>query len=203
MSIVSLVRPDGSDPAAQTLAAWADETLNDIRSSVHQLHVDLRGSVRATRLNVENALQNSEAVFFYGEGDWDKLLDGSAALVDTHNIVKAENKIIIVAIACKAAHTLGPAALHASGYLGFNEELGWPPGLSINPFRTACVEGAKQLLLNGADLSQAADAIKKRFADAVHHFKYGPGRNNANAVRAWQWAFWDRGHLIHRGNPSL
>lgn len=202
MSDVSIVRPSGPDSSAQTLHAWAQDTVNDVNASSHKLRIDLTG-LTVTRPAVEGELSSAQAVFFFGHGDWDGLLNRRIVVVDTNNIGKAVGKIIF-AIACKSAHTLGDAAqkVGVHGYLGFDEDIIWVTGVSRQMTGIACTAGAKQLLLNQGTLSDAANAMRQEFDNIIRYFKYGAGKSNANATLTYLWADWDKNHIRIKGNAS-
>ena len=84
---VAVVRPNDTS-AAQTLYAWAQDTVNHVGKSTHAMSSDLAGN-SATRSNVESEMLTCRAVFFFGEGDWDALLAHNGPIVDKSNVGKA------------------------------------------------------------------------------------------------------------------
>src|SRR3989304_8871098 len=112
MSRVAVVRPGGNG-AAGTLHSWGQKVVNDVGSSspTHTLNADLDTQVAAHRLAVEGEMQSCRAVFFFGEGDWACLYNGTTPVVDTGNVARAFGHLL-VAIACNSAHMLGNAAIN-------------------------------------------------------------------------------------------
>ncbi len=121
MADVTVVRPE-SDQVENALSGWAGLVLTAVSGAIHVSVTDIRGST-VTRVAVENKLGNSDATIFFGHGGPDRL--GNPAVIDSANVSKASNRVLI-SIACSAAAILGRDAVSSHGVkasLGFDDIL--------------------------------------------------------------------------------
>jgi hypothetical protein len=221
MSTICLIRPNGYPPDIQCyFNSWAAiHNFPAITAPSHSLTSDYSGFYAGPPpSNLAADVKASNVVIFYGHGDWDRLIIRNTAgppsnwacsspvppaLDASHFAGK-----FLVAVACKAGYTLGPAlmAVGATGFLGFNDSVAYiaTPGLASTHFENAFVRGPNALLnrlasgRSHADAgSDARQAWRGAFFAAHDHFKYDTtAAAHPNALEARVWALWNANQII-------
>jgi hypothetical protein len=192
------------DAAAVQLAGWGDE-LRQTASS-HAAVADLTGVANVIRTNVDNLVSAADHLLWFGHGREDALVSGTAAIVDASN-VGALLGGVVVAMACKAAISLGPQAVTTAGvdsFLGFDDEIGWPV-MAASPTRDAFVQGLHCLFTQGHDVSSAAHQLRKYFHVARQSYESQGaafGLIASEAQTAWLFAKSNAGSVRVLGSGS-
>ena len=200
MSDFCLIRP-ASDAFAAELSVWCSNLKPHITGAGHSIQHDLSGT-SATRTAVDSAIPGMRCVVFFGHGSYTELLGANGALVDTANVAKAKNSIL-VAIACSSAKVLGLDATNqgADVYLGFSEKFVWISGDPDGQFEPAAKKGLLTLLARG-DAGQALTAMAQAFDDVKNYYLNGAGKGSTNSTAGWLSAYWDSNHVTLIGPTS-
>ncbi len=202
MADISVVTP-ACDSTAKTMKGWGDALVLKIRSSAHRLVQHLSDKA-ADRRNCDAILASSNAVFFFGHGADDSLLNGKTPIIDIANIGRTK-AAIIVAWACNSAAQLGPASLRSGtgAYMGFDAEFGWVPraGNSSYARLTAAIIISFDAILAATALQSVYDDLLQAFRDMVAYFHSDPtGRKEPDAVLAKVWITWNETRFQLLGN---
>ncbi|MBV9094795.1 MAG: hypothetical protein JO132_13120 [Streptosporangiaceae bacterium] len=195
MSKLVFVAPADS-PDAVTLGTWGETVRRRAQACGHTV-VSVRGPA-VTPAAVQEALASNDACLYFGHGTWSTLQQASGLpLLDLATASAASGRSI-VAIACQAAHTLGPGivtAHSATFFLGFDDDLIWVNGLpDVTVFEAAVADGLEPLL-DGLTAEDARQGLKDGFERAFQHFKYGVPKSHPNRVLGYVLADWDRSHV--------
>jgi hypothetical protein len=196
------------NPEAVTLGNWGGTVRRRAQACGHKV-VSLSGSA-VTPTAVQGALGTHDACFYFGHGTWSTLQQASGlTLLDiaTSSAIFGRS---VVAIACKAAHTLGPGIVKmhsAKFFLGFDDDLIWVNGSpDVDQFEAAVADGLDPLL-NGLTAADARQGLEDGFERAFQHFKYGVPKSHPNRVLGYVFADWDKRHvalcLVSSSNPQL
>ncbi len=207
MSRLVFVTP-ADDPDAVTLGNWGGTVRRRAQARGHKV-VSLSGSA-VTPTAVQGALGVHDACFYFGHGTWSTLREASGlTLLDvaTSSAICGRS---IVAIACQAAHTLGPGIVNghsAKFFLGFDDDLIWVTGSpDVAQFEAAVADGLDPLL-NGLTAADARQGLVDGFERAFQHFKYGVLKSHPNRVLGYVFAAWDKRHVAlclgSSPNPQL
>ena len=167
---------------------------------------DLYGAHQAHRAQVDAELPRATSVFYFGHGSDTELVANNTALIDQQNIATLGGGIVI-AIACYAAETLGPAAVqtpNVEAFLGFDDEFGIPL-LAPFPMAMAVVDGLRGLLTQGDDIGSAANEMHQGFARARVDYKTNGlsyGLSVSDARTAWLFAKSNQYSVCLHGNTT-
>jgi hypothetical protein len=192
MSEVAFVRP-ADDAAAADLSSWGDD-LRQLAAQAGGVRItDRAGSSNTDRTTIDHLLEsNPDHLFWFGHGRDDALIARGDAIVDTAN-VGALSGGALVAIACKAALSLGPLCTQnhgVRGFLGFDDYVGWPVQ-APQPTRDAIVQGLACLLTEDHDLDCAATQLRNGFGRARLEYEANGalhGLSDGDAMTAWLFA---------------
>ena len=204
MANISVVTP-ACDSTAKIMKSWGDGVVLKIRSSAHKLVQQLSDKA-ADRKNCDAILTSSDAVFFFGHGADDAVLNGNTPIIDTANIPRAK-AAVIVSWACNSAAQLGPASLQSgvSAYMGFDAEFGWvtQAGNSSYARLTAAIIKSFDAILSATELQSVYDELLAAFQDMVAYFHSDPaGMTEPDAVLAKVWITWNESRFQLLGNGS-
>lgn len=218
MAQICLIRPDGPSRDIQhDFNGWAAQTLAEIQAA-HTLVTDYNGTYTSVPTSLSGDVGKSDAVIFYGHGQWDllEIRDSSGTSRPWFVSSPASGTVsagaltakIMVAIACQAGHKFGPDAitLGAAAFIGFDDDVGIipTPGLQSNHFRDGFTGGPTEVLSALAKglsprkiATNAATEAKDLFQKAYDYFKTDPqGAAHPNAPRARRWAHFIRDHVV-------
>lgn len=180
-----LVVTPRDDGASRRCATWADRLATKFAPTL---------SVRTTRSRsaVEALLRDHQHVLYFGHGERDalvvprRLFRSRRALIDLANIGTAPGRIV-VAVACFSGDQLARSATSSSAanrvksYIGWLDEISWPPEWS-DPIGDALVDGITTLL-DGGDVGDCATAIRHAFDRAHDRYRNeGPARLPSDRV---------------------
>lgn len=222
MSTICLIRPNGYPPDIQCyFNNWAAIHNLPAITGPHRLTSDYSGFYAgAPPSKLAADVKASDVVIFYGHGDWDRLIIRNTAgppsnwvcsspvppALDTSHFAGK----FLVAVACKAGYTLGPAlmAVGATGFLGFTDSVAYiaTPRLASTHFENAFVRGPNALLNRLASGNSYADAgsyalkaWKGAFFAACDYFKYDTiAAADPDALEARVWALWNANQITLR-----
>jgi hypothetical protein len=200
MPDLCLIRP-ANDVFALELGSWCGRLKSDIQKAGHSIGHDLYATT-ATRTAVEAAMSRARCTIFFGHGSYAELLGAGGALVDTANVTKARNSVV-VAIACSSAKVLGPDAISqgVDVYLGFSEKFAWLFGDADKQFEPAAVSGVLALV-RGGDAGQALAQMIAAFGNVKDYYLHGAGKGAINSTGGWLSAFWNSNHITLLGATS-
>ena len=195
MSTLVFVTPADS-PDAVTLGNWGGTVRRRAQACGHKV-VSLSGSA-VTPAAVQGTLGTHDACFYFGHGTWGTLQEASGLTLLDVTTSSASSGRSIVAVACQAAHTLGPsivAAHSAKFFLGFDDDLIWVNGSpDVGQFEAAVADGLDPLL-SGLTAADARQGLEDGFERAFQHFKYGVPKSHPNRVLGYVFADWDKRHI--------
>lgn len=200
-----LVLTPRDNRASRVCAGWGDELTERFTSLL---------SVRTERSRAATSalLDGSRHLLYFGHGAVDalvvpgRLLRPPERLVDRANIAGPPERIVI-AVACWSGTGLAREACslsggHVAAYLGWGDEMGWPPQWS-EPIGHAVVEGIATLL-NGATVNECAAAIRHEMDGAYETYLGEPrAQSDPDTARfGRQYAVFWKSLLVVEGNGS-
>lgn len=123
-----------------------------------------------SRQRLEQELAGMRIVAFFGHGTAGSL--GAPAVIDEENIHRATG--VVVALACRSAQVLGPAAVRANAdaYVGFADDI---PSVSIPPINDLVRRGFARLLAGEETPAEFERTFIER-AQRVQDYYYDIGR---------------------------
>jgi hypothetical protein len=163
------------------------------------IHRDLSGSF-ATAGRFHRSVKVVSAVFYYGHGDRDQL--GLNAIVTKRDGPRLKARVV-VAFACDAGSSLGPALVDAgaSAFLGFEDILVVP----LTPTAVAAMPADvvhQTLLHRGGTVRQAAEAARESWLRMSEYFRTGAGSGDVNAAVFWLAAHINARSLVYLGDGA-
>ena len=181
------VRPC-DDKVTTDLSCWAQSFINMTPASSI---TEISGS-SVKRSTVDAAIACHRHLFWFGHGQPDSLRAFGVAVVDSRNLSKL-NQGIVVAIACYSAIGLGHNA-HPSAscraYLGFDDEFTIPTKGTL-PMQLALVRGLECLFRAGHDIGCASSQLRAQFHQLREDYKQNGalyGLTKGEARLAWMCA---------------
>lgn len=125
MSNIALVTIPSLDPTTRYISAWAEETINKLTSQ--RLKFILLKKDRATAPILESMLKkhNPSLLFLNGHGGPDSVCGhNDEILVQAGKNEVVLKGIVVYALSCSSAKTLGPATVQAGAiaYIGYTED---------------------------------------------------------------------------------
>ena len=170
MTDILFVRP-ADDSAAITAGTWGSALLQKVPVACSS--TDLSGSSNTDRQSIDRELKSGiRNLFWFGHGTDTELVSNGAAIIDAANLRRLQSGIV-VAIACHAGRSLGPATLNVKSvkaFLGFDDEVLIPLVFPL-PMGNAVVQGLSCLFEDNHEIQCAADKLRLRFEDAVQDYK--------------------------------
>jgi hypothetical protein len=180
-----LVLTPRDDTASKRCAAWADRLAAKFGAAVE---------ARSTRVRseVEVLLREHRNVIYFGHGEIHclvvprTLFRKRRVLVDVASLTQAPERVV-VAVACWSGEGLAQAATDAAepnralSYLGWRDEVSWPPEWP-HPIGDAVVEGVGALL-DGGTVGECSESLRVAL-DRSHdeYRRVGPGRMSVDGV---------------------
>ena len=204
MSSFSVIRPR-DDAEAQQASDWADNLVQEFTNAGHFLTTDVDDTTPADAANVLGVLGGADPlVCYFGHGDANSLLANGSATADVKTI-QAMTGMAIVAIACKTASGLAPAAIKAGAeaWLGFTISLPViAPHKGVDPIGEAIVRGLAGLGNHGT-MQQALNDIKTEMHQVVaDHDTTGIQKDHPRRWEIYYGALATRDHVVLHGRPG-
>ncbi len=200
-----LITP-ADDGIAKRVARWAERLQK-------QFPLLDRREARA-RSEIDALLSARRDLLYFGHGKPDALVaspgrfQGKQPLIDSFNLPTQPGRVVI-AIACWSGEKLGSAVTEAAGsatpvaaYLGWLDEVGWPPGLA-EPIEEAVLEGLSPLL-EGGSIDDCRAALEAAFERAHDRYRAQSGIR-LSAIQAHfgkMHAIYWRARLVTHGDGS-
>jgi hypothetical protein len=212
MSNTALATTPRSDPTTRYISAWAEKTIEDLKSK--NLQFILLAKERATAPIFESMLKKHSPSLVFLNGH------GGPNLVSGHNneilIEVGKNEIVLkgtvtYALSCSSAQVLGPAAIKvgAMAYIGYNEDFIFfisPEKVSrpredktadmfLTPANHVVVSLAK-----GHTAGEATDAAKGYFIKSVQ--KLISSEASEDDREYMRYLIWDMKSLVCHGDKE-
>lgn len=190
MNTVTFIRPE-KDNVETVLSDWAGIIQAGCRGSIVLSLVDLKGSM-ADRVKVEQSIENSDVILYFGHGT-KHAMGNPDALLDHANIYTCAGKILI-SVACETALDIGPEAINNNTrtFLGFDDELVvylGKPGI----FGSVFVQALLPLLTGSSSVMDSKDKLVTLFQTIEKHYRTSSA-NDPDAAIIWLAA-----HINWRG----
>jgi hypothetical protein len=174
LATFTIIRPRDDADARQS-SDWADLLITNLTIHGHSKVNDVDDTTPADTANIVAALGGStDLIFYFGHGDEDNWVTGSASTVNAGNVTAANAKAV-VSIACKTACNLGPTAITggAIAWLGFTIKIAIiAPYTNIDPIGDAIVAGLT-CFGNVRTMQQVRDALANNFDQLVGDYDTG------------------------------
>jgi len=212
MSNTALATTPISDPTTRYISAWAEKTIEELKSK--QLQFIVLAKERATSLIFDSMFKKHNPSFVFLNGH------GGPNLVSGHNneilIEVGKNETILkgtvaYALSCSSAKILGPAAVRAgaTAYIGYNEDFIFfiSPEKVSRPRedRTADMfltpaDHVVVSLAKGHTAGEATDAAKSYFIKSVQ--KLISSEASEDDREYMRYLIWDMKSLVCHGDKT-